>query len=130
MPTKSINDTLADMRARRRNPRVLVKEANRYIKSVAGSITARWETSLTTYDPVTENGRVINHRHRPKRPDELPENQPESWEILADYARSLAVVADELLTFAEKEKALAARRADDALRDAMLAPKDEEVLRG
>ena len=110
MPTKSINDTLADMRARRRNPRVLVKEVNRYIKSVAGSITARWEVGLTTYDPISENGRVVSHKHRPKRADELPENQPESWERIAEYARSLAVVADELLSFAQREKTAAANR--------------------
>jgi hypothetical protein len=113
MPTKKIADTLADMRLRRRNPRVLVKEVNRYIKSVAGSITARWEVGLTTYDTTPgAPGHFANVKWRQKRPDELPENQPESWEILATYARSLRFVADELHAFAEKEKAALEEKAD------------------
>jgi len=93
--------TLAALRAPgKRNPRVLVRDVTRVLKDALGNLSHTWSVGLQTYDPITEDGRVVTVRWRQKRPDELPENQPERWERLEEYARAIRFTCEELERFA------------------------------
>jgi hypothetical protein len=106
---KGWGKTLADMRVGQRNPRVMVVEVNRHMARVLDSIRSAWAISMSTYDvqPSTP-GHFANVKWRQRRPDELPENDPQAWERVEEYARALRFSAAELERFA-RVQGIAAR---------------------
>lgn len=107
--------TLGDMVIGKRNPRVMVCELNGHLKHVTRWLTHGWQVSMTVPEPQrNEQGEIISHTWRKRRPDELPENDPNEWAKLADYARALRITAETLTTFAEEQQAAAEQRAKGA----------------
>lgn len=110
---RKLGETLTDMRVGKRNPRVLVAEMARHLRSISNSLTYRWQTGLHLVEP-TDDGQ---HRWRRKVGDELPEHDPKEWGAVCDYAVALKFAADELLKFAEEQQRAARRRLETYAKD-------------
>lgn len=96
---KQWGQSLEDLAAGKRNPRVLVVEINEHMKRTLAWLGRRWSTSMITYDVVDGNP-----KWRTKRPDEMPENDPAEWTKLAEYARAVALTAERLADFADLQR--------------------------
>lgn len=97
--------TLEDLDAGTRNPRALVVELNGHMKRTLAWLGRRWGVSMITYDVIDGNA-----KWRPRRPDEMPENDPQEWIRTAEYARAVALSAGLLAEFADRQAAAAVAR--------------------
>lgn len=107
---RSWEKTLADMVTGKRNPRALTIEWAKLVKDATESIRWRFGVSMSVAEPVIEDGIVVNHTWRARRPDELPENRPQDWEALRDWARMIAYAGEQMEEFADRELAAARKR--------------------
>jgi hypothetical protein len=101
--------TLSDMsdantrRPRGRNPRRQVLAILRAMKKDVSALISWWDQAQTVIDVIREDGRVVNHKSRPRREDERVENDIEAWISLAAWMDQEADAAHTLANFARDQ---------------------------
>lgn len=99
-----------------RNPRRVALERLRALSKAINYARTPWDIAGYVYVPPAERVKgAPNCWRRKRRPDEYPENSPQSWEGLAAWCRAIQDGAAELEAFARQQsKATAERRAEGA----------------
>lgn len=82
--------------ARKRNPRVVMREKMMEAKRWLNYMTMTWQSTSWTYDQVALPDGRINHQRRPIREDERAENSVEELRRIITYMRAAQVRCQEV----------------------------------